>query len=122
MRNQTTTQDTKQPREQYWQQLLTEWLASGKQIKTFCYENHISAPSFYQWRNRLKPDFVKRTKGVPQSRKPNNKQFVPVVIEPEQPKYSEAAFILYYPNGCHLRVTKHFDLELLNKINHAMGI
>ena len=65
MQKQPLLKKRKYKREQYWNQLIAEWAASGKQVLSFCREKQTTTASFYQWRNRLRPEFSKRSKSIP---------------------------------------------------------
>lgn len=39
-----------------WQQRIQECMSSGLSVKRWCKENHVSPPSFYYWKNRLKKE------------------------------------------------------------------
>jgi hypothetical protein len=42
----------KQRTQAQWQQLITEFRASGQSVRAFCSENRLSKSSFYLWRKR----------------------------------------------------------------------
>ncbi len=118
---QSHPQQPNQSRKQYWMHLISEWQESGEPILSFCKERKLPISSFYQWRNRLYPDFPKRgykkvkTKAIAPL-------FVPVEVKLDKGKANTEETVLYYPNGCHLRLGKYFDLEMITKINQAMGV
>ena len=39
-----------------WQQRIQTCMSSGLSVKQWCKENHVSSPSFYYWKNRLKKE------------------------------------------------------------------
>jgi hypothetical protein len=111
-------------KKEHWNQIINTWLSSGQQVATFCRENRIALASFYQWRNRLTPNYPKRSKA--HFKEQTNKLFVPIQVntsDSKTPSFStDEALTLYYPNGCYLRLNAHFDPEVVRRFNEAMGV
>lgn len=122
---------TNKEREPYWLEIINAWQTSGKKTEQFCQENKIAVSSFYQWRNRLMPDYPLRTKKSithPKPTAPQKSLFVPVQIKHDQytaplsKGNSADGVILHYPNGCFVNLSKGFDPQILSWINKAMGV
>lgn len=112
-------------RQQHWNALITEWADSGQQALSFCREKQISTASFYQWRNRLKPEFSKRSKSISapnHETQSHEKLFVPIQITHSSSSSSDEEVTLHYPNGCYLSLKGNFDPIVLARINQAMGV
>jgi hypothetical protein len=116
---------SKRSKKEYWNQVINTWLSSGQQVATFCKENKVALASFYQWRNRLMPDYPKRSKAHFKGLR-TSKLFVPIQVNTHNNKMSpfstDEALTLHYPNGCYLRLNKHVDPEIVRKFNKVMGI
>lgn len=48
----------------YWRQIIDRQQQSGLSIKTFCTQQNISAPSFYQWKSKLQARQLVPTAGL----------------------------------------------------------
>lgn len=116
---------TKQERQTFWKQIITEWRLSGKDIVSFCRSKKVAVSSFYQWRGRFDPTFNIKTK---QKSKTNLQQskFVPIQIKQDKPnvvlnkKHDELT--IHYPNGCYVSLGSNFDPQILILFNKAMGV
>lgn len=53
MLNSRHSRGVRQPRREYWSQVIGEQKASGLSIRAFCKQRGISDHSFYAWRRRL---------------------------------------------------------------------
>lgn len=120
---------TRQEREDFWKQLIGEWYSSGKkEISSFCRDKKIAVSSFYQWRGRFNPDFhIKQQKPVKKTDVTTEHGiFVPVKIQRHDTYVSldkkGEGIILYYPNGCYLRLSKDCDPQVISWLNKAMGV
>lgn len=105
-------------KEQYWLEILNEGLSSGMQITDYCKEKKIGTASFYQWRNRLLPDYPKRNIHRNKKAADNKNLFVPIKLETSEIKRTTPVehITLHYPNGCYLRLSEHFDPEVLKSL------
>jgi hypothetical protein len=103
-------------REEYWHTIFNEWLASGKQICNYCEEKKIAVSSFYQWRNRLLPTYLKRRKTKKRS---DQRLFVPIALSTKEnfKRGPAGDLTLHYPSGCYLQINGSFESEVLKKLN-----
>ena len=111
---------TKSERATYWRTKIKEWLGSGQPIKDYCKEKGLSLASFYYWRNRLYPDYPKRSGPIKKDKKIDKKRFVAIKLQEEASIPED--LLLYYPNGCYIRIRGSFNPEVIIKINQAMGV
>lgn len=83
----------------------------------------IPASAFYYWRSRFDPAY-KRTSLNTREPAHETGSFVPVELTTDEDANTDAlsnGAVLYYPNGCCLRL-HNADIKLLRTINETMGI
>ena len=68
-----------------WQQRIQACMSSGLSVKQWCKENHVSSPSFYYWKNRLKKEQNK-----------TSEKSMPVFVEVTPAALLQTVFVLPY--------------------------
>ncbi len=116
---------SKQERQTFWKQIITEWRLSGKDIVSFCRSKKVAVSSFYQWRGRFDPTFKIKPKEKNETAS-QQRMFVPIQIKQDKPnvvlniKHDELT--IHYPNGCFVSLASNFDPQILSLLNKAMGV
>jgi transposase len=104
-------------REVMWRQRLRRFRKSGLTVVAFCRSEGVSAPSFYQWRQRLAQRKGRRSS----ARKRPRESFVPVRLAATlAPIPVESPMELFLPNGVRVRVPGG-DLTVLRAGIEAAG-
>ena len=69
-------------KELFWRNTLTEFLASGQSVLSFCQARGLKAPTFYTWRLKLAKRDRQDISPTPAGSRSTQPAFVPVVVEP----------------------------------------
>lgn len=105
-----------------WRERLTRWKSSGLTVAEFCWREGVSAPSFYQWRKRL------RRSSRSGSRSAGAPVFVPVEVVGSSVESStltgsgtEAALVeVVTPRGVTVRIGAQVDESRLRSVLRAV--
>jgi transposase len=89
-----------------WRQRLLRFASSGLSVPAFCAKEHLSVPSFYAWRRRL------RDRPAPADAPP----LLPVRLLPAAPPVE-----LVLPSGAVLRLAPGCDLAFVRSLLEALG-
>lgn len=95
---------SKSEREKYWKEIFKDWLDTGLTGLGYCKVKKIPTSCFYQWRNRLLPDYRKVRRSQGDVREAKNQFFIPIKVRPAS-EYDGGLALnklrLHYPNGCY---------------------
>jgi hypothetical protein len=99
-----------------WQERLARFARSGKKVAAFCSAEHVSVPTFYQWKRKLAAESAKcRSRRAGASLSVNRAEaFLPVRIE------GATLVEMELPNGTRVRVPSG-DLAVLGAAIAAAG-
>ncbi len=99
-----------------WRERLARFACSGKKVAAFCSAEHVSVPTFYQWKRKLAAEAVRRRSRRAGTSLSVNRTgtFLPVRIE------GATLVEMELPNGTRVRVPSS-DLAALGAAIAAAG-
>jgi hypothetical protein len=103
-------------KQRLWRERLARFARSGKKVAAFCSAEHVSVPTFYQWKRRLASESARRRSRRAGSSSSVNRAgtFLPVLIE------GATLVEMDLPNGARVRVPSG-DLAALGAAIAAVG-
>lgn len=102
---------------EYWRQVIGRQLQSGLSIKAFCTQQNISAPSFYQWKNKL------QSKQLPAAGLVDGSRLLPVQVIASQSKQEHQAarsVQIITPSGYCVRLDSPLSIGELSELLSMM--
>ena len=102
-------------KQEIWQELLDRWRRSGLTAKQFCQQHQLKEADLRRW-YRLKK--VSSNQDLNSLSTPNIvNQFIPITVsEPSTASENHSPIDIVLGKNCSLRLTKHFDEEMLIKL------
>jgi hypothetical protein len=95
---------------------IEKYLTSGLTQKQFCQQERLAYATFQLWLKKYR----QANTDAPQERKPGN-NFVPLTFTPLKPKPDFSHYIIEYPNGVVLRVSRSIEPQTLIQLIQASG-
>lgn len=99
-----------------WGERLARFERWGGTVEAFCRAERVSAPSFYQWRRKLKTHVEPEREAQPGARRVGSRKFVPVQLV----STTSGAVDIELPNGARVRLSAS-DRQLLAAAIAAAG-
>ena len=103
-------------KQEIWQELLDRWRRSGLTAKQFCQQHQLKEADLRRWSYRLKK--VSSNQDFNSLSPPNIvNQFIPITVsEPPIASENHSSIDVVFGKNYSLRLTKHFDDEMLIKL------
>jgi hypothetical protein len=100
-------------KERFWRDVVRRWRRSGRTIRAFCAEHHLSEPSFYAWRRILAPPQARSAAAGSDERHDGPPTFVPVRVTPAS---TPPVLEVVVGSGRVVRVPPGFDVPTLRNL------
>ena len=87
----------------HWKQIIQECRNSGLPVKTWCYQNNVSEPSYYYYLKKIRQSIIEDSE--------ESKSFFPVILEEKRKR--EPKNIEITKGDIHIQVPEDTDFDLL---------
>jgi len=96
---------------------IEKYLSSGLTQKQFCQQEHLTYSTFQLWLKKYRQE--NSDAALKQKR---NKGFIPLTFTSSATKFDEPYYIIEYPNGVVLRVSRTIEPQTLIQLIRASGV